>query len=213
MNELNNVKTMTVKEVANVFNVSERTVQRSIKKLFPDLVRNGFTTYLNEIQVTKIKMDIEKHHNLVSTDELPETELEMLLLDKKVSMWKDRKIAEQKEIIKEKNEIIYKQDYRISKLVHSNKTYTATELADELNITSAQKLNTMLKNDDIQYKVNGTWVLKAKYANEGLSITKQTELDNGYITYNLMWTGKGREFILNKYDKNIKGITNENNDT
>jgi hypothetical protein len=49
---------MTVKEVAEALGVDERTIQRITKILFPELVRNGATTFLNEAQVTAVKSEI-----------------------------------------------------------------------------------------------------------------------------------------------------------
>ena len=60
MNELINYgdKRMTVKEVAEALNVSERTIQRHAEKM--GMTRNGFTTLLSEIEVTSIKQAIER---------------------------------------------------------------------------------------------------------------------------------------------------------
>jgi transcription initiation factor TFIIIB Brf1 subunit/transcription initiation factor TFIIB len=60
-------KTMTVKEVADVLQIPEQTIRNNVRVLFPELMRNGVTTYLNEKQVTALKLEIERHHNLSST--------------------------------------------------------------------------------------------------------------------------------------------------
>jgi len=51
-------KLMTVKEVAEALNVSERTIQRHAEKM--GMTRNGLTTLLSEIEVTSIKQAIER---------------------------------------------------------------------------------------------------------------------------------------------------------
>lgn len=81
-------------------------------------------------------------------------------------------------------------------LVHTNKTYTATEIAKEVGVSSAIKFNKMLECRKIQYSVNGTWVLCAKYAKCAYTSIKQTELESGKIVYDRRFTGMGREFIL-----------------
>lgn len=63
-------KRMTVKEVAEVLGVSIETVRSNGKYLFPDLFENGKITYLNEAQVTAVKLRIVGHHNLQSTLEV-----------------------------------------------------------------------------------------------------------------------------------------------
>jgi phage antirepressor YoqD-like protein len=85
---------MTVKEIAEALSVSERVVQMEVKRQFPEIVRNGFVTMLNEVQATAVKLALQGHHNLEGTFEGTETELEMLLLDQRVNNWKSRKIAE-----------------------------------------------------------------------------------------------------------------------
>lgn len=60
MNELINSgdKRMTTAEVAEALNVSNRTVRRHAERL--GMTRNGFTTYLSENDVTRIKQAIER---------------------------------------------------------------------------------------------------------------------------------------------------------
>lgn len=90
-----NGESMTVKQVAETLGVSYSSIDRAIDKLFPDIKQNGKTTYLNEGHVTAIKLEVERHHNLFSTEKVTsaQTDLEMLLLSKKVDQWKDGKIA------------------------------------------------------------------------------------------------------------------------
>lgn len=82
-------------------------------------------------------------------------------------------------------------------LIHQDKLFTTTEIAKEINFTSALKLNLLLEQMQIQYKCNDCWVPTAKYAPLGYSSLKQSLLENGEVVYNRMWTAKGREFLLN----------------
>ena len=81
-------------------------------------------------------------------------------------------------------------------LMHVNKTYTMTEIAKELNLKSATELNKILAEKNIQYKVNGTWVLYSDYSNLGYEEIKQEVLDSGKVIYHRKITQLGREFIL-----------------
>ncbi|MBC5626845.1 phage antirepressor KilAC domain-containing protein [Clostridium sp. NSJ-49] len=85
------------------------------------------------------------------------------------------------------------------KLLHQNKLYTTSEIAKELGLSSATKLNNLLSEKKIQYKQNKTWLLYSKYSELGLVSIKQDVLDNGKIIYDRKWTGKGRDFILNLF--------------
>lgn len=84
-------------------------------------------------------------------------------------------------------------------LLHSGKLYTSTELAKELGLRSANEFNKLLEERKIQYKVNGTWVLTARYADKEYTSIKQIVLDNGRTVYDRKWTGAGRDFLINKF--------------
>jgi phage antirepressor YoqD-like protein len=85
---------MTVREVSEALGVSERTIQRHAEAL--GLTEDGKTTYINEVQATAIKHRIGTGRNdLANVVEVRniETDLEMLLLDKRIQQWKDARIA------------------------------------------------------------------------------------------------------------------------
>lgn len=82
-------------------------------------------------------------------------------------------------------------------LIHSPKTYTTTEIAKELGFKSANALNKDLESKKLQYKMNGTWVLAAKFSENGFVSIKQNELKDGRIIYYRRWTGKGRDWLVN----------------
>jgi len=81
-------------------------------------------------------------------------------------------------------------------LTHVKKVYTATEIAKELGLRSATKLNNTLKEMGVQYKTNNTWMFYAKHSDLGYESIKQTALDNGKVIYSRYFTQIGREFIL-----------------
>lgn len=94
-----NEQTMTVKEVALMLNVTDRTIRNYVSELFPDIVKNGIETKLNELQVTKIKLTIEKNPHLESSFQLPTTSLNKALLIKQAMQFQDEIIENlQKEI-------------------------------------------------------------------------------------------------------------------
>ena len=92
-------------------------------------------------------------------------------------------------------------EQHIAILTHTNKTYTATEVAKEIGMRSAAELNRWLESEKVQYKVNGTWVPCAGYANLAWFEIKQEELDSGRIIYHRKITGIGRDGIINLYHK------------
>ena len=124
--------------------------------------------------------------------------------------------------LKKERQARLKAENKINLLTHTKKTYTTTEIAKELGFKSANELNKKLNELGIQYKVNGTWVLSAKYANKGYESIKQVSLSNAKVVYDRRWTQKGREFLLDLFANqdfskttpalqvnNSKGIQNE----
>lgn len=101
--------------------------------------------------------------------------------------------------LKEEKENRIKAERKNAILMHTNKTYTATEIAKELGFKSATALNKDLCDKGIQYKVNNTYVLYSDYATLGYVSIKQQILDSGKEVYNRHFTQEGRDFILNLY--------------
>ena len=92
-------------------------------------------------------------------------------------------------------------------LMHSEKSYTITEIAKELGYNSAIEFNKLLHEDVIIFKQNGTWVPYSQYSKCGYFEIKQSILENEIVVYNLRVTQKGREFLLSRYS-NKKLVNN-----
>ena len=185
----NNQKTMTVKEIAKAFNCKERTIQYRAKEMFPELVRNGVETRLNEAQVTAIKLKLDKNYSLEFGFELPKTALEEDLIIRQAMFIQRNRINS----LQEKNKLLEHENHQLK---HCGKTYTTSEIAKEMQMRSAQQLNSKLHDMGIVYKRNNTWLLTGKYAESGYMEIKQEIRPNGYICYNARWTGVGRNFII-----------------
>jgi phage antirepressor YoqD-like protein len=87
----------------------------------------------------------------------------------------------------------------VNMLVHTNKLYTATEIAKEIGLPSAQELNKRLHEMGIQFNQSGTWVMYSRYSTMGYESIKQEVLDTGKIVYHRKFTGAGRSFILSMF--------------
>lgn len=83
-------------------------------------------------------------------------------------------------------------------ILKSKDTLTVTQIAKDYGIT-AQKLNEILKDNKVQYKQRGQWLLYAKYLNMGYtrSHTVSFTHSDGEVgtKLNTKWTQKGRLFI------------------
>ena len=186
--ELSTDKTMTIKEVSEILGVTERTVSRHAEQL--GLTKNGVKTFLNEEAVTIIKKKIELsgRNDLDNVVKLPKTDLEKKLL---IKQGYDLLMGEV-ETLRAENSIIKSQRDR---LIHSNKTFTASQIAKELNLKSATELNKILESKGVQFKQNNTWLLYSQYAGKGFTEIKEEE-KNGTVIYYRRWTGLGRDWIL-----------------
>jgi phage regulator Rha-like protein len=88
---------------------------------------------------------------------------------------------------------------KVAILMHVNKNYTITEIAKEIGLSSAKKLNDILCEKKIQFKQNGTYVPYSQYSTQGYFDIKQEVLDNGHVIYHRRVTQIGRDFILNLF--------------
>lgn len=61
MNELTTEKAMTIKEVAEALGVSYDTVNNCIKRIMPNKLKHGKTTYLNEFEVSEISKELKNN--------------------------------------------------------------------------------------------------------------------------------------------------------
>lgn len=89
----------------------------------------------------------------------------------------------------------------------NKKYWTATELAKELDMKSAQKLNNLLHIAGFQYRVNGTWVTYSKFSKMGLIKLGEEKVGNNNekTVYSRLFTRKGREFVIGLINE-IKGM-------
>ena len=197
----NDGQKMTVKQVADILCCHIDTIHNWIDKLFPDIKQNGKTTYLNEVQVTAIKLKMSEAHNLRSVPKA-QTRLEKSLIIRQAMRFQDELIEE---LTAENQEL----KSTVGLLVHdSQKTYTASEMATELGFKSAQELNKKLHELRIQFKVNDTWKLYSNYDGLGYTESKNGITESGFVFYDTRWTGKGRLFLLQTFNINIDNQIN-----
>ena len=60
---------------------------------------------------------------------------------------------------------------------------------------SATAFNKLLHAFEIQYRVGSVWLLYAKFANKGYTVSKTFQKPNGEVVIYTHWTQKGRNFI------------------
>lgn len=84
------------------------------------------------------------------------------------------------------------------KILASKATLTVTQVAQDYGM-SAKAFNVLLRNFGIQHKVNGQWILYAKYIQQGYVHSRSIDIvkHNGQheTKSNTEWTQKGRLFL------------------
>ena len=90
------------------------------------------------------------------------------------------------------------------KILASKATLTVTQVAQDYGI-SAKAFNILLRNFGIQHKVNGQWILYAKYIRQGYVHSKSIDIvrhDGRHETKsNTEWTQKGLLFLYGELKK------------
>ncbi|MEB4814601.1 DNA-binding protein [Bacillus thuringiensis] len=110
-----------------------------------------------------------------------------------------RQIAEQKnlmltqQIAENASKITY-----LDQILQSQDTVTVSQVAADYGL-SAMKLNKILKEEKVQYKVNNQWLLYSKHQNKGYTKSQTVDVTHSdgsqSIKMNTRWTQKGRLFI------------------
>lgn len=92
---MNQKEFYNVKEIAEILGVHHDTIRNWIKKYFPDKMKNGITTQLNQFEITVIKQEIDNNYSLRNVSEV-KTELEMARQTLEVLQYQQSKIEEYK---------------------------------------------------------------------------------------------------------------------
>lgn len=87
-----------------------------------------------------------------------------------------------------------------NKSVNEKKLYTTLEIAEELGISSDERLNNILEHKKIQFRKNGKWILNEKYVDKNYVFINQCDCNHGIIIYDRRWTEEGRLFIHSIFD-------------
>lgn len=207
----NNDKYMTVKELSEVFQCHPDTIKYNIKKLFPDKLQKGKTTILNEIEVTAIKLEMDKSLNLRNVSYVPKSDLEKtLLIEQGKMLEKIRVYEEENAVLKSKNECLVKDNLRLERiaisngverwiLLHSMKVDTITIDRSNRNlICRADDLYDKYKEDHYYIKLSyGEFVQEIRKL--GYSMTRRSYRDGlRYIDFIY-----GIEMCFNKIQKSL----------
>lgn len=153
-------------------------------------------------QIRQYFIDLEKAWN--TPEQIMARALKMA--NRSIDSLKDRckylgeQVVEQQQII---TELQPKANY-VDTILQSKSLVLTTQIAKDYGI-SARKLNQILKDLKIQYKVGGQWVLYSKYQNNGYVHSRTIDITRADgradVVMQTEWTQKGRLFLYEELKK------------
>ncbi|MBT2697027.1 phage regulatory protein/antirepressor Ant [Bacillus sp. ISL-40] len=162
-------------------------------------------TYVQKFYVMELALKEQQQ------PKLPMTYKEALLALIESEEEKERLEAEKKELVHVIEEQAPKVDLHDSILIAEG-LMTVKQIAIDYGLT-AQELNSILKEDKIQYKQSGQWHLYSKYKDDGYVQSFKT-IKNGRVNSTTQWTQKGRYFIHEVLKRHsIGSVTDKQNIT
>jgi anti-repressor protein len=134
-----------------------------------------------------------------------ETKLKQILTPKQLALMVIKVEEEKEALLKLNNSLLPKAEY-LDKVIASTSTFTATEIAKDLNMT-AVRLNSLLVKLKVQYKIRNQYVLTSKYDGKNYAkIVTSTYTDpegKEKTSHQLEWTEYGRAFIHSLINKDL----------
>lgn len=116
----------------------------------------------------------------------------VLIANKKVEQLQSTNI----QLVQENAKLKPASDYAHAVLM-SDEKLTVKQIAQNYGMTS-QKLNSILEEMGIQYKVNKQWILYRKYQGKGYVVGVPFDIGNGKTKERTYWTRKGQAFLYKK---------------
>lgn len=201
-------------DVCNVLEIKNTT--QAIQRLEEDersmfnIGRQGETNFVNEYGLYTLilgsrKPEAKEFKRWITHEVIPSIRKRGLYATEKTTkqiLDDPQFLIEALQQLQQEREERKKAERTVNILTHVNKTYTATEIAKELNMKSAIELNKKLVELNIQFKQNNTWVLYSNHSDKGYTEIKQKALDNGKVVYDRHFTQMGREFLINLFGGN-----------
>lgn len=191
MNKLSNEKTMTIKEVAEILGVTSEAIKKHVRELFPGIISNGKTTYLNEKLVTIIKTKMTPTTQVVGN----KTTLEKELIIQQALMFQQEKIQE----LEKENKIMKPKSISYDTFINSENVHDMSEVAKMFN-TGRNKLFDLLREYNVLRANNEPY---QQYVDNRYFEVKQKVIQTGQSKAVTKVTSKGIVFIEKLLKKDI----------
>jgi len=204
MNELAAEKIMTIKELAELWEISYKPIRQAIKKLFPNKLQNGITTYLNEKECALIKEKIVENKRIdldFKEKVVSESDDDLIIIrGLEAAQRKILKLRQEKELLHNKIEADKSKIEFYDTVAKSDKWIDMAEAAKIINNAGIgrNKLFSILRANNIFRANNEPY---QEYVDRGyfkLVETKKIVEDEVKIFIKTVVSQKGLDFIINK---------------
>lgn len=191
-------ESMTIKEIAEILKVSEKHIRTIIKKLYPEKLKHGIRTLLDQQEVTQIKIELERNPYLDQSVELVKTDYEMAM-----------RLVESATYFKAKYEDVLKENIELKPKAEAFDTYMNTDDLMSVSVAAKQlnygqkKLFAFLRENN--YFMAGN-IPYQKYIENNYFQLKKTFKHNGEPYNQSFVTPKGLEAIRHALNKTVKAI-------
>lgn len=159
-------KLMTVKEVSEALGVSSDTIKNCIRRLMPNKMQNGKTTYLSEVEVACISRELKNNVKVTeqltyeAASQVKNTSTELEIIGNALSAFKDlqklytQKEVEYKAIIAQKDKQLVEQKPKVQWYddVADSENLTEISTIGKLTKVGAKKIYALLAADRVIYK-------------------------------------------------------------
>lgn len=196
---------MTVKQVADVLGVSDQAVRDSIKKLFPEILVNGKTTFLNEEQTTAIKLQIQSGGKRYLKDNFEvqnsKTRLEKALIVQQALLIQQEEISE----LRTENTELKKENAKLLPKAVAHDKYLAGENAEDMAVVAQKLFNGKIGRNKLFHELREAGILKPnntpyqQYAHYFKVISKPAEIGDKQVNISVtLVKPEGVDFIARR---------------
>lgn len=194
---------MTIREVSEALGVSRDLIEKRIRELMPDRMRQGETTFLSESEVTAIKLRIEQNSSLATSDDrrkladMPKTTLEKQLIIRQAMALQDEIIAE----LQGQLALAAPKIEAFDRLLDASGSLCISDVAKQLG-RPPLKFFADLERDGFIFRRAGDWLPVQGYVERGYFEVKTRtygEPPNEHITRQTRVTPKGLARLAEVY--------------
>lgn len=188
---------ITIKELAEIKNVSTDLINKKVKLLFPDITKNGKTTYLNELHCTEIIKSIDVNPHLLQSSKVETKQQEDDLIKRGYALLLERELNYKQQI-----ENQAKQIEQAKPAVEFYENYS--DVKNNMSFRTASSYFGVGRNKFIKFLkeekiVDSERVAYRQFQEHEYFVIKMKHTGNGYNTPVSLITPRGFKWLDKKY--------------